>query len=90
MITKYTNEDLLKLLKEFLSNFDFHKINHYFATDYCDEFTNENDPIQNYLNDEFFDIDMMFHNAKDMKKIEIKTKEVLTNAIKMLENLNLT
>ena len=73
---------LIELLKEFLIESDIEKINHYFATDFCDEYTDEEETVLDYLTEEFYTIDIMIHDGKDVKS---KIKDVLNVAIKMLE-----
>ncbi len=75
---------LIELLKEFLAKYDIEKINHYFATDFCDEYTEENEAVLDYLTEEFYTIDIMIH---DEKSVDTKIKDVLNTAINMLENV---
>lgn len=73
---------LIELLKEFLIESNIEKINHYFATDFCDEYTDEEETVLDYLTEEFYTIDMLIHDGKDVKN---KIKDVLNVAITMLK-----
>lgn len=75
-------KDLIILLKYFLQSKDINEINNYFANDFCDEFSNKNPEVLNYLTEEFYDIDIMIHEDKDVKE---RIKKVITTAIEMLE-----
>lgn len=73
---------LIKLLQEFLAENDIKKINNYFATDFCDEYNDEKETVLDYLTEEFYTIDIMIHDGKD---VESKIRDVLNTAIEMLE-----
>lgn len=78
-------KDLKTLLKEFLLEEDVSKVNNYFANDFSDDFDNVNNDVLDYLTEEFYFIDMMYHEDY---KIDKQVKEVLNKAIKMLEDAN--
>lgn len=73
---------LIELLQEFLAKLDVAKINHYFATDFCDEYTDENELVLDYLTEEFYTIDIMIHDGKN---VDNKVKDVLNKAVEMLK-----
>lgn len=76
---------LITVLKEFLLENDVNKINDYFANDFVDEFDNENIEVLDYLTENFYTIDIMIHDDKD---VEEKIKTVLNKAIEMLKDAN--
>ena len=70
-------EKLLSLLIEKAED-----TNNYFASDFWDEYPNEDEDILDFLAEKFFDIDMLWTDNKDIEKPVRKT---LNDAIQMIE-----
>lgn len=76
-------KNLITLLNELLNENDVEKINHYFAFEFWDDYPDEDEAVLDFLNDRFFDIDMMWSDDKDIEK---PVRETLKCAIEMLES----
>lgn len=72
----------MTLLNELLRENDVEKINHYFAFEFWDDYPDEDEAVLDYLNESFYDIDMMWSDDKDITEI---TYETLRTAINMLD-----
>ena len=58
------------------------EVNHYFASDFWDEYPNEDEEVLDFLAEKFFDIDMLWSDNKDIEKSVTKA---LNDAIQMIE-----
>ena len=58
------------------------EVNHYFASNFWDEYQNEDEDVLEFLTEKFFNIDMQWHDNKDIEKTVRKT---LNDAIQMIE-----
>ena len=80
---------LKKQLQEFLDNFNAEEINTYFARDFSSEwdiFLSNNqkvEPILEYLNDTFIDIDIDY---RETEEFDTKVRETIQKAIEMLNS----
>ena len=72
-------EKLQSLLTE-----DAKTVNNYFGSDFVDEYPDEDEDILDFLTENFFDIEMLL---VDGKNIERPVKEALETAIKMIEKV---
>lgn len=83
--------DLRNKLLMFYDNFEdygAYEINEYFNSEFGDDYDSfaldeKNLEALNYLNDEFIDIDIDYHNSIEF---DIKVKKTLEKALKMLNN----
>lgn len=76
------DKNLITLLNELLHESDVEEIVRYFAFEFWDDYPDEDETVLDYLNDSFYDIDMMRVDDKDVTET---TYETLRTAIKMLE-----
>ena len=70
-------EKLQSLLSE-----DAEKINHYFGSNFWDEYPNEDEDVLDFLTENFYEIDLLWSDNKDIENIVRKT---LNAAIQMME-----
>lgn len=78
---------LKQMLENFLKDFDAYKINEYFAMEFAEDFdvflaNGEPENVLQYLNDEFFEIDVDYNSSK---KMDEKVRQTLTKALMMIK-----
>ena len=75
-------KDIVTLLNEMLHKKDVEEIVRYFAFEFWDDCPDADETVLDYLNDRFYDIDMMRVDGKDVTETVYET---LRTAIKMLD-----
>ena len=71
-----TKKPLVILLNELLLENDTEEIVRYFAFEFWDDYPNEDKEILDFLNDSFYDIDMMRADGKDVTEIVCETLRI--------------
>ncbi len=67
------NRDLITLLNHLLYEPDVEEIIRYFAFEFWDDYPNKNEAVLDFLNDSFYDIDMLRADNKDVTEITLDT-----------------